>query len=164
MTDADVYVAAGSNVAPQHHIPEALSALENAYGALQCSPAYRSAPVGFQGPDFVNCVVRFRTGRSPEALSGHLKSLEWHAGRRPNRANASRELDLDLILYGDAVIDRNGLAIPRDDILQYAFVLRPLAELAPDAVHPQTGRSFAWHWQHFQGEHSELEPVALHAG
>lgn len=161
MGEAEVYVAAGSNVEPQRHLPAALAALAAAYGSVSCSPAYRSPPVGFAGPDFVNCVVRFRTATAPEDLVRHLKSLEARAGRRGTRANASRELDLDLILYGDAVINRNGLTVPRADILRYAFVLRPLAEFAPNAVHPQTGHTFAWHWAHFDGAPVALEPIVL---
>lgn len=161
MADSDVYVAAGSNVEPDRHLPAAFSSLAAVYGPISCSRAYRSAPVGFEGPDFVNCVVRMRTGVSPEALIRHLKLLESHAGRRTDQENASRELDLDLILYGDAVIERNGMTIPRSDVLRYAFVLRPLAELAPDAIHPRTRRSFAWHWANFEGEPITLEPVTL---
>lgn len=161
MAESDVYIALGSNVEPERHIPSALAALTERYGALSRSPAYRSAPIGFDGPDFVNCIAGFRSETPPEDLIRHLKSLETLAGRRKERANASRELDLDLILYGDAVITREGLLIPRPDILRYPFVLRPLAELAPERVHPQTRRTFAWHWEHFAGEPAALEPFAL---
>lgn len=161
MAEADVYVAVGSNVDPRRHLPAALAALSAAYGTVRRSPAYRSAPVGFDGPDFVNCVVHFRSTAAPEDLIRHLKSLEVLAGRHGAQTNASRELDLDLILYGDAVIAGDGVAIPRTDVLRYAFVLRPLAELAPNGVHPQTGRTFAWHWAHFEGESVRLEAVTL---
>ncbi len=157
----DVYVAVGSNVEPEQHVPAALQVLSALYGGLTCSPAYRSAPVGFHGPDFINCVVHFRTGIAPERLVCNFKSLEHLAGRRKGDGNRSRALDLDLVLYGPAVIRRSGLDIPRPDILRYAFVLRPLAELAPNRPHPETGRTFAWHWAHFDGLQVALEPVTL---
>jgi len=159
--EQDIYIAIGSNVEPLRHIPAALAALDAVCGPLVCSPAYRSHPVGFEGPDFVNCVVRGRASQSPEELTARFKALEQLAGRRRRPPNSSRELDLDLALYGDAVIRREGITIPRPDVLGYAFVLRPLAELAPQARHPETGRSFAWHWEHFRGERIALERVAL---
>jgi len=164
VVEREIYVAIGSNVEPLRHVPASLAALEAVCGPLAHSPAYRSSPVGFEGPDFVNCVVRGRSAASPEALTAHFKSLEKLAGRRRAVPNSSRELDLDLILFGDEIIRRDDLTVPRADILRYAFVLRPLAELAPRAVHPETGRTFAWHWEHFEGECIALEPVALPDG
>lgn len=158
-----VYIAVGSNVEAERHIPAARSALVETYGPVKCSSFYRSAPLGFEGPDFVNCVVRFRTVSAPEELTRHLKALEQRAGRRAAGANASRELDLDLVLYGDEVIERADLILPRPDVLEYAFVLRPLAELAPDLVHPLTGRTLRWHWAHFSGVPVALEAVTLPA-
>lgn len=163
MTERDVYVAVGSNVAPGRHIPAALAALAAAFAPLVCSTAYRSAAVGFEGADFVNCAVAGRTSLAPEAVLAELKALEDRMGRRRDGRIGPRELDLDLVLYGGEVIERPGLVIPRSDVLDYAFVLRPLAEIAPDFVHPLTGKSLGWHWRHFRGRPGELVPVDLAA-
>ncbi|MGH8427002.1 MAG: 2-amino-4-hydroxy-6-hydroxymethyldihydropteridine diphosphokinase [Gammaproteobacteria bacterium] len=161
MTDRDIYIALGSNIEPDRHIPAALAALAPAYGPLARSPAYRSAAHGFTGADFVNCVVRGRADASPELIVAYLKTLEQLAGRRHGHAIGPRELDLDLILYGDEVITQPGLTIPRPDVLRYAFVLRPLADIAPEKAHPETRQSFAWHWEHFDGEGTPLKPISL---
>ncbi|MGH8162523.1 MAG: 2-amino-4-hydroxy-6-hydroxymethyldihydropteridine diphosphokinase [Gammaproteobacteria bacterium] len=161
MAEHEIYLSIGSNIAPERHIPAALAALEAAYGPLVVSPWYRSAPVGFEGPDFINGVVRGRTGDGFARLRERLKRLERRAGRDQSKRLATRELDLDLLLFGDEIIEEDDFAIPRPDILEYAFVLRPLAEMAPEATHPATGRSFAWHWRHFMGEQIALESVSL---
>ncbi len=83
------------------------------------------------------------------------------AGRqRGEEKFSSRPLDIDLLLYGNQVIDSPPLRIPRADILEYAFVLRPLAELAPELVHPLTGRKLADHWREFDQASQPLTPVA----
>ncbi len=155
------YIGVGSNIDPQRHIPAALRALHTAFGALGQSPAYQSPPLGFSGADFINCVVRIAGRLDVTALIAKLKTLESSAGRQTRATSRSRELDLDLLLYGDGIIHRDGIALPRPDVLEYAFVLRPLAELAPAFRHPLTGRSLAWHWKHFEGIAITLTPVTL---
>ncbi|MGH8224598.1 MAG: 2-amino-4-hydroxy-6-hydroxymethyldihydropteridine diphosphokinase [Gammaproteobacteria bacterium] len=161
MPERDIYIAIGSNIEPERHVPAAITDLDAAYGPLVCSTLYRCAPVGFAGPDFINCVVRGKTDLPLAPLREHLKTMERLAGRDHSSRSAARELDLDLLLYGEEVIESEGFIVPRPDILDYAFVLRPLAEIAPEAMHPTTGRSFAWHWAHFEGEKVPLESVAL---
>lgn len=161
MTERGAYIGIGSNIEPLRHIPSALRALRERFGALACSPAYRSPPLGFEGADFINCVVRIDTGLAPDKLVACLKGLESDAGRRLLGTHRSRELDLDLLLYGGLVLRDGALRLPRSDVLDYAFVLRPFAELAPDLVHPLTGRSLAWHWAHFEGDAVALAPVTV---
>ncbi|MGH8273069.1 MAG: 2-amino-4-hydroxy-6-hydroxymethyldihydropteridine diphosphokinase [Gammaproteobacteria bacterium] len=161
MSERDIYIALGSNIEPERHVPAALAALATAYGPLAVSPLYRSAPVGFEGPDFVNGVVRGRTAESLSHLQAHLKALERRAGRDHTQKLATRELDLDLLLFGEETIAADGIVLPRPDILEYAFVLRPLAEIAPNVRHPETGRSLAWHWRHFEGTRIPLTPITL---
>lgn len=159
MLERDLYIALGSNIEPERHVPAALAALAEAYGPLSVSTLYRSAPVGFEGPDFVNGVARAQTAESLSNLREHLKTLERWAGRNHTQGLATRELDLDLLLFGEERIAADGIVLPRPDILEYAFVLRPLAEIAPEVRHPETGRSFAWHWRHFEGPPAALTPI-----
>lgn len=149
----DVYVGAGSNVAPARHLREACEALRAEFGGLRLSPVYRTRAVGFTGDDFLNLVVAFRTVLPPAGVVAFLESLHERAGRvRGPDPFSPRSLDLDLLLYGDAVIPEPGIRVPREDITRYAFVLRPLAELAPDLRHPVTGQTMAELWAGFSGD------------
>ena len=103
---------------------------------LRRSSLWRSAPVGAQGPDFINAVVALRTTLSAPELLRALQALENQAGRVRPYPNAPRTLDLDLLLYGDAQIDSPALTLPHPRMAQRAFVLRPLAEVAPERVTP----------------------------
>lgn len=162
MNEVEAYIGVGSNIEPELHVANALAALQRSLGPIAVSPLYRSAPVGFEGDPFINGVVRATSRAGLDALIEELKSLERHSGRnRRGGGMGSRELDLDLLLYGESILYRDELALPRPDILRYPFVLRPLAELAPARLHPETGRTFAWHWKHFAGIPADLEPVTL---
>jgi 2-amino-4-hydroxy-6-hydroxymethyldihydropteridine diphosphokinase len=100
------------------------------------SSLYRSAPVDAAGPDFVNAVAALDTGLAPEALLAALQRLEQAAGRERLHRNAPRTLDLDLLRHGETVLHTAALTLPHPRMLQRAFVLRPLAEIAPDQVSP----------------------------
>ncbi|MGH8127589.1 MAG: 2-amino-4-hydroxy-6-hydroxymethyldihydropteridine diphosphokinase [Gammaproteobacteria bacterium] len=163
MPDVRAYIGVGSNIDPERHIPVALRGLRSAFDKIDMSPAYRSPPLGFEGADFINCVVGIDCDLDTAALIEKLKALEASAGRQTRAATGSRELDLDLLLYGEQVIHIEGTILPRPDVLEYAFVLRPLAELAPAFTHPETGRTLAWHWENFTGEAVALTPVALNS-
>jgi 2-amino-4-hydroxy-6-hydroxymethyldihydropteridine diphosphokinase len=138
------YVALGSNLRePRRQLQDAFEALGRLPQTrlLACSSLYRSAPVGYADqPDFVNAVVALRTGLSPRALLEVLLALERIQGRVRSFQNAPRTLDLDIVLYGEQVIHETGLTIPHPRMHQRAFVLVPLAEIAPDAVVPGQGR------------------------
>ena len=144
---ARVYLSLGSNVEPQRHLPAALDALRERFGALAVSPAYRTAAVGFDGPDFVNLAVGLDTDLSPQALDDWLHALEDRHGRRRDVPRfADRTLDLDIVFYDRQVVGGPGhLQIPRDE-LRHAFVLRPIADIAPHYVHPVSGRTMAELW------------------
>ena len=100
------------------------------------SSLYRSAPLDADGPDYVNAVVQVRTALSPDALLAALQAIEQQAGRERPYRNAPRTLDLDILLYGEYRVDRDDLQIPHPRMWQRAFVVLPLAEIAPDLVSP----------------------------
>lgn len=165
MTDpVTCYVGLGSNIERERHINRALELLRGHYGQLLVSPVYRCPAVGFDGNDFYNGVVSFETTESPEAIARVLRGIEDQCGRdRSLPKFAPRTLDLDLLLYGDLVRDQDGLQIPRSDILEYDFVLRPLAEIAPELMHPEEKRSMADLWADFDKSNSQLKLVCLPA-
>jgi 2-amino-4-hydroxy-6-hydroxymethyldihydropteridine diphosphokinase len=143
-----IYVSIGSNIEPAENIRSAVSKLRLRYGRLTLSTVYESEPVGFEGENFYNLVTGFDTQETPADVAAYLRSLEVQHGRARERNPFSpRPLDLDVLLYGDKVIEQIGLTIPRADITEYAFVLRPLAEIAPHERHPVTGETFAELWE-----------------
>ncbi len=156
----DVYVSAGSNVAAEDNLRLACRELRRRFGRVDLSGVYRNPPVGFEGADFLNLVLRFRTAEPPEAIVAELERLHTLAGRvRGGDRFAPRTLDLDLLLYGSAVLPERAIRVPREDILKYGFVLGPLAELAPDLRHPVTGDTMAGLWARFDQARYPLERV-----
>jgi len=101
---------------------------------VACSSLYKTAPVDATGPDFVNAVVQLETALDPHALLAELHRLEAVAGRERPYRNAPRTLDLDLLRHGDAVMETETLTLPHPRMNERAFVLLPLAEIAPDQV------------------------------
>ncbi len=156
----DVYVSAGSNVAPEKNLSLACRELALRFGPLRLSGVYRNPPVGFAGDDFLNLVVHFRSVDPPAEIVGELERLHTLAGRvRGLERFAPRALDLDLLLYGAAVLSGPGVRVPREDILEYGFVLGPLAELAPELLHPVTGQSMAELWASFDKTRYPMQRV-----
>jgi 2-amino-4-hydroxy-6-hydroxymethyldihydropteridine diphosphokinase len=142
-----VYVAIGSNLEPERHVRAAVQALRARFGHLAASPVYACPPVGFEGPEFLNLVVAFDTDEPPRSLVRALKAIEETQGRRRDAPRfADRTLDLDLLMYGDEVLEEEGLRVPRPEILEHAHVLGPLCDLAGDRVHPCLGRTFRAVW------------------
>lgn len=147
---ADVYLSIGSNVDRDVHIPGALADLEARFGALTVSSIYESEAVGFEGDPFYNLVVEFQTEMPVRSLASVLSEIESAHGRtRECKKFAPRTLDIDLILYGDLVIHEGKLQLPRPEITEYAFMLEPLAEIAPNLTHPALGKTFGDLWSAF---------------
>ena len=157
---AEVFVSIGSNVDRGHNVREGLRRLAEAYGALRLSPVYETAAVGFEGDDFYNLVAAFETEESPRDVVERLHAIEAACGRDRNGPRfGPRTLDIDLLLYGDEVIDTPELKLPRPEITRYAFVLRPLADLAGSRLHPLEGRSYAELWAAFEAPGQEMRAV-----
>ena len=157
---ATVYLGLGSNIDPEANLELAVRELKARYGALRLSPVYRSAAVGFEGPDFLNLVAGLESDDSPVDIHAEIERIHELAGRtRGSERYSSRPLDIDLLLYDDLILEHPRFHLPRSDVLDYAFVLRPLAEIAPDVVHPRTGRTIAEHWDAFDTASQPLEPV-----
>lgn len=153
-----VYLGLGSNIDAERNLALGLSELESRYGTLERSPVYRNAAIGFEGEDFLNMVVGLDSEAGVDEIVSELEIIHDLAGRnRGEQRYASRTLDIDLLLYGDLQTD----GLPREDILKYGFVLKPLADIAPGRLHPETGRSFAEHWADLGPALPALLPVDL---
>lgn len=144
------YISIGSNIDKELHITASLRALEQHFGVLTVSSIYESDAVGFSGDAFHNLIVGFDSDLDVKAVAKQLRQIELDNGRtRDSQKFSARTLDLDLILYGDLIISDGRLQIPRDEIEKYAFVLEPLAEIAPTAIHPVSGVSYGEQWKKF---------------
>lgn len=158
-----VFIGVGSNVDREDNLPKGVKALRAAFGEIRRSTVWDNPAVGFDGDPFLNLVVVFDTSRSASDVAAQLDRIERSFGRTRSgdRKLLARALDLDLLLYGDAVLDAEGVRVPRSEILEYAFVLAPLAELAPEAVHPTAGKTYKELWAEFAGDKSVLKKAAL---
>ena len=138
------YIALGSNLGdPSAQIRSALSTLAAMLETrlVRHSSLYLNPPVGYlDQPDFVNAAAEIRTRLAPRDLLDQLLALERNQGRARDFPNAPRTIDLDILLYGGHLVNEPGLVIPHPRMLERAFVLVPLAEIAPDAVVPGVGR------------------------
>jgi 2-amino-4-hydroxy-6-hydroxymethyldihydropteridine diphosphokinase len=137
----DAYIAVGSNIEPQNNILNALTALKTCVIIEAVSIFYKTSPVGRTNqPCFLNGVVKIRTERSPRQLKFEvLRKIEEKLGRvRSEDKFAPRTIDLDMLLYGEKVVDEPGLCLPDPSIRSYPFVAVPLLELAPELILPDT--------------------------
>lgn len=156
----DVYVSAGSNIAPEDNLRLACRELEADFGALSLSAVYQTPAVGFDGDDFLNMVIGFRTAVAPDEVVARMEGIHAKAERvRLPDPYSPRTLDLDVLLYGGVVQRR--LKLPHGDIEKYDFVLGPLAELAPQVRHPVVGKTLLQMWQDFDQGASEMQRVEL---
>ena len=157
----EVYVSIGSNIDREANVREALRLMEERFGPLTVSSIYETESVGFEGPNFYNLVVGFETARPLSEVAAILSDIENRRGRqRQGSGFDDRTLDLDVLLYGDTVRHEPPFDVPRADILAYAFVLCPLAEIAGDRVHPECGRSYRELWSRFADASQKIWPVA----
>jgi len=157
-----VLLSLGSNVQPRHHLHAAVAALAQRFGAIDVSPAYRTAAVGFDGPAFLNSGVAIETDLPLESLDAWLHALEDAHGRdRSGPRFSDRTLDIDVVFYGDAIIEGPGhLRIPRPE-LKHAFVIKPLADIAPAFVDPVSGLTLEALWRTHPQHDDTFEVVGL---
>jgi 2-amino-4-hydroxy-6-hydroxymethyldihydropteridine diphosphokinase len=153
------YLSLGSNVEPELHLRAAIDALRTRFGDVVVSALYRTPAVGFDGPDFLNAAAIIDSDLEPQPLNDWLHALEDAHGRdRSGPRFGDRTLDIDIVLFDDRVLDGDGhLRIPRPE-LKHAFVLRPLAEIAPQVVVPGTGRTIAELWAAHPAHGDTAEP------
>lgn len=155
-----VYLGVGSNIDRERNIRGALHVLEEHFGDIMVSPVYESAAVGFEGDPFYNLVVAIDTDKTVGELAAELRAIEEDWGRdRRSPKFSSRTLDIDILTWGNACGEIDGVSLPRDEILKHAFVLKPLADLAGNDRHPETLRSYAEHWDAFDHSKQPLREV-----
>lgn len=156
----DVYLGLGSNIEREKHLCVGLDALCQLFGDLNCSPVFESEPVGIRSDCFLNMVVQIKTRMPLQELNQHLKRIERDNGRYV-QPRTGLTLDIDVLLYGQQVGVYAEVTLPRAEVLTNAFVLWPLAILAPDVLHPVQQRSFLQLWQQSQ-INQQLWPVAFY--
>ncbi len=148
---AKVYVSIGSNIDRARYITAALDALSDRFGVLEISSIFESEAVGFEGDAFLNLVVGFASDLRVGELSSELKQIEASNGRIKNAPKfCSRTLDIDILTYGDLVGKVEGVLLPRPEILENAFVLWPLAEVAALVSHPEVSVAYVELWKAYK--------------
>ena len=157
-----VWLSLGSNIERERNLSTAIAALRERFGELTLSRVYESAAVGFDGENFFNLVAGFWSSEPVSDLQAALRAIEHACGRRRDGGRfAPRTLDIDLLTYGERVLESDGVRLPRDEIIRYAFVLCPLAEVAGDERHPVSGDRYRELWERFDSASQPLWPVEL---
>jgi 2-amino-4-hydroxy-6-hydroxymethyldihydropteridine diphosphokinase len=160
-----IYIAAGSNIEPEERMRRAARELRRRFADIQFSPCYRNRAFGFEGPDFINAVAGLDSTLEPLELIAELEAVEQLCGRsREDPKWAPRAMDLDLLLYGGMIRATERYRVPRPDLLRRIYMLQPLADLAPDLIHPESGQSIAAHRDALLRTEQALVPMALDLG
>ena len=157
---AKIYISLGSNIDREANTREGVRALRERFGELELSSVYESESVGFDGDAFYNMVIACYSDEDVHTVNKALAEIEDANGRdRSGPRFSSRTLDLDLLLYDDVILNQKGLSLPRDEIVKNAFVLWPLAEIAPELIHPLAGKNYDMLWQEFDKTKEKLKPI-----
>ena len=158
MTETQVYLGIGSNIDRESNIRNGLEELQSCYGKLTISPVYECEAFGFSGDDFYNLVVGLKTDLGIDELAHDLREIEYQFGRSINETRySSRTLDIDLLLFGDQINEKYN--IPRSDITEFGFVLKPLCEIAPNVKHPISGQTMRQLWDKFDSSREVMRSV-----
>ena len=157
---AEVYVAAGSNIEPERNLTLASREMLRVFPDTRFSSWYRNAAVGFQGDDFINFVAGFSSDLPVHEVVQRLQAIETLCGRPRDAPRwAPRSMDLDILLYDALICEEPRLKLPRPDLLKRAFMLGPLAELAPDLIHPTAGVTIGELWSRFDAAAHPMHKV-----
>lgn len=157
-----VYLGLGSNIDARQNMSSAIARLRESFAEVELSPVYRTSAYGFDGNDFLNAVARIETPLTPLELKDFLTRLEDNHGRDRNAPKyGDRTLDVDILLYDDLYLLSPVLEIPRNEILEAAYVLKPMADLAPDLQHPACRKTFGELWKSFPQGGPTLTPFKL---
>ncbi len=140
---ATAYLGLGSNLGDRkYYLGRALELLSKQLVMEQISSIYETEPVGYKPqPLFLNAVCRISTNLNPENLLHLVKKIEVQLGRKPSFPNAPRPIDIDILFYGNEVINNKDFTVPHPRLTERAFVLVPLVEIAPDLIHPVSGKT-----------------------
>lgn len=165
----DIYISLGSNIDPEANLPGAIKALRSRLHNNRISPVYRSPPVAMQGADFYNAVISGSTHEPVSKVIDWLLATEIAFGRvKTANKFTSRTLDLDLLLYGNTIfdsVDGGHTRLPHPDIIDQAYVLQPLADIASELIHPQCKSTIGSLLSQLQSQSPEkiaaLTPVTL---
>jgi 2-amino-4-hydroxy-6-hydroxymethyldihydropteridine diphosphokinase len=157
-----VYLGLGSNIDARANTSSGMDVLRQTFDRVECSPIYQTAAFGFEGNDFINLVAAVETDMSPLELKHFLTGLEdRHDRDRQSPKFSDRTLDIDILLYDDLYLISPELSIPRGEILEAAHVLKPLADLAPDLIHPVCRKTMIELWSVFPGQNAAMVPIEL---
>lgn len=157
---ARVYASIGSNIDRESNITTCCQALSREFGALDISVVYETDAVGFSGAPFYNLAVGFDTEKEAAEVIDCFRRIEAQQGRERTQPKfSSRTIDIDLLLYDDAVIEGADFSIPRPEIVEQAFVLKPLADLCSECLHPLENKTIGQLWSEFRGAQDSLRPV-----
>ena len=159
----EVAVSLGANIDRESNIRAAVNSLIAFYPGAFFSPVFESKAVGFEGPDFFNLAGIFYSDLEAPDLVTQLREIEAKLGRtRDGSVMGSREMDIDLLLYGDQILYAQGIDVPRHEILECAHVLKPLSLIWPDQRHPVNGLTYSELWRAMAPAHAEkLRTVTL---
>ena len=148
-----VFVGIGTNINKEHNLRSCLNTLQQIFRNIIKSSVYQSAAVGFEGADFYNMVVSLETTLTPSSVNRVFFEIEKKHGRKRSKNQfVSRELDLDQLLYDDLIVDQNGVHLPHKDLSKHAYILKPMAEIAGELVHPKIDVRFSELWRHVDGQ------------
>ncbi|MCJ7814652.1 MAG: 2-amino-4-hydroxy-6-hydroxymethyldihydropteridine diphosphokinase [Xanthomonadales bacterium] len=156
------YLGLGSNIDARKNIATGITGLREKFGRVDLSPIYQTPAFGFEGEDFINLAARIETEMSPLELKEFLHALEdLHQRNRDAPKFSDRTLDIDILLYDDLYLISPALTLPRGEILSAAHVLKPLADLAPDLLHPVCCQTISELWSAFPQQTTKLTRIEL---